>query len=168
MFLNFLKNWCSLGINTTMQYVEYWVCWISGFEVIRVTRSLYDDKRWPPWLGDLSELCEKLMQLRINSWTLNELEKQFCIYESDKVWTRPYTAAYKNVQTQKASPWQEEPQPFNRQIIQSEFSPTWNCVSLTRSTTSSEWKLFRFDKMEVSCFQILLIDVIILCLKGGT
>ena len=49
--------------------------------------------------------------------------------------------------------------PFNRQIIQSEFSPTWNCVSLTRSTTSSEWKLFRFDRMEVNCFQILLIDV---------
>ena len=48
---------------------------------------------------------------------------------------------------------------FNRQIIQSEFSPTWSCVSLTRSTTSSEWKLFRFDKMEVNCFQILLIDV---------
>ena len=45
------------------------------------------------------------------------------------------------------------------QIIQSEFSPTWSCVSLTRSTTSSEWKLFRFDKMEVNCFQILLIDV---------
>ena len=30
------------------------------------------------------------------------------------------------------------------------FSPTWSCVSLTRSTTSSEWKLFRFDKMEVN------------------
>ena len=29
------------------------------------------------------------------------------------------------------------PQPFNRQIIQSKFSPTWS---------SSEWKLFRFDK----------------------
>ena len=49
--------------------------------------------------------------------------------------------------------------PFNRQIIQSEFSPTWSCVSLTRSTTSSDWKLFRFDNMEVNCFQILLIDV---------
>ena len=42
--------------------------------------------------------------------------------------------------------------PFNRQIIQLEFSPTWSCVSLTRSTTSSEWKLFRFDKMEVNYF----------------
>ena len=42
---------------------------------------------------------------------------------------------------------------FNRQIIQFEFSPTWSCVSLTRSTTSSEWKLFRFDKMEVNSFQ---------------
>ena len=51
------------------------------------------------------------------------------------------------------------PYPFNRQIIQFEFSPTWSCVSLTRSTTSSEWKLFKFDKMEVNCFQILLIDV---------
>ena len=49
--------------------------------------------------------------------------------------------------------------PINRQIIQLEFSPTWSCVSLTRSTTSSEWKLCRFDKMEVNCFQILLIDV---------
>ena len=53
--------------------------------------------------------------------------------------------------------------PFNRQIDlnqinQSEFSLTWSCVSLTRSTTSSEWKLFRFDKIEVNCFQILLID----------
>ena len=26
-------------------------------------------------------------------------------------------------------------------ITDCEFSPTWNCVSLTRSTTSSEWKL---------------------------
>ena len=49
--------------------------------------------------------------------------------------------------------------PFNRQIIQSEFSSTLNCVSLTRSTTSSDWKLFIFNKMEVNCFQILLIDV---------
>ena len=49
--------------------------------------------------------------------------------------------------------------PFNRQIIQFEFSPTSSCVSLTRSTTSSEWKLFRFDKMEVNSFQILLVDV---------
>ena len=43
--------------------------------------------------------------------------------------------------------------------MQSEFSPTWSCVSLTRSTTSSEWKLFRFVKMEVNRFQILLIYV---------
>ena len=50
-------------------------------------------------------------------------------------------------------------QPLNRQIIQLEFSPTCSCVSLTRSTTSSEWKLFRFDKMEVNCFKILLIAV---------
>ena len=48
---------------------------------------------------------------------------------------------------------------LNRQIIQAEFSPTSSCVSLTRSTASSELKLFKFDKMEVNCFQILLIDV---------
>ena len=42
---------------------------------------------------------------------------------------------------------------------QFEFSPTRSCVSLTRTITSSEWKLFRFDKMEVSSFQILLVDV---------
>ena len=40
--------------------------------------------------------------------------------------------------------------PFNREIIQLEFSLTWSCVSLTRATTSSEWKLFTFDKMEVN------------------
>ena len=40
-----------------------------------------------------------------------------------------------------------------------EFSPTWSCVSLTRSTTSGEWKSFRFDKMDVDYFQILLINV---------
>ena len=50
-------------------------------------------------------------------------------------------------------------QPFECQIIQFEFSPTWSCVSLTRSTASSEWTLFRFDKMMVNNFQILLIDV---------
>ena len=49
--------------------------------------------------------------------------------------------------------------PFNRQIIQSEFSPTSSCVSLTRSTTSSEWKLCTFDKMDINSFQIVLIDV---------
>ena len=48
---------------------------------------------------------------------------------------------------------------LNRQTIQFEFSPTWSCVSLTRSTASSEWKLFRFAKMEVNSFQILLVDV---------
>ena len=36
---------------------------------------------------------------------------------------------------------------------------TWNCVSLTRSTTSSEWKLFRFDKIEVDDIEILVINV---------
>ena len=49
--------------------------------------------------------------------------------------------------------------PFNRQITLFEFSLTWSCVSLTRSTTSSEWKLFTSDSMEGNCFQILLIDV---------
>ena len=49
--------------------------------------------------------------------------------------------------------------PFNRQIIQSEFSLTWSCVSLTISRSTTEWKLFRFGKMEVNSFQILLIDV---------
>ena len=49
--------------------------------------------------------------------------------------------------------------PFNCQIIKFEFSPTWSCVSLPRSTTTSEWKLFRFDKMKVNYFQLLLIDV---------
>ena len=59
--------------------------------------------------------------------------------------------------------------PFNRQIIQFEFSPTWSCVSLTRCTTSSEWKLFRFDKIGVNSSQILLVDVTSLtCVKCGT
>ena len=34
IFPNLLKNWCRLGINTTMQYFEYWEYRISGFEVI--------------------------------------------------------------------------------------------------------------------------------------
>ena len=49
--------------------------------------------------------------------------------------------------------------PFNSQMIQFEFSPTSSCVSLTRSTTSSEWELFGFDKMDVDYFQILSINV---------
>ena len=44
-------------------------------------------------------------------------------------------------------------------IIQPEFALTWSCVSFTRSTTSSKWKLFTYDKTEVNCFQILLIAV---------
>ena len=40
----------------------------------------------------------------------------------------------------------------------------WKVAVLTTTlgpppTTSSEWKLFRFDNMDVNCFQILLIDV---------
>ena len=44
-------------------------------------------------------------------------------------------------------------------FLKAKFNPltaklfNWSCVSLTRSTTSSEWKLSRFDKMEVNCFQ---------------
>ena len=50
--------------------------------------------------------------------------------------------------------------PLTAKLFNLNFHPlTWSCVSLTKSTTSSEWKLFRFDKMEVNCFQILLIDV---------
>ena len=49
--------------------------------------------------------------------------------------------------------------PFNRQGMQFEFSPTWSCDSLTRSTTSSEWKLFRFDKMEVNYNEILVLPI---------
>ena len=52
--------------------------------------------------------------------------------------------------------WQFQPKVLN---IHLEFSPTWSCVSLTWSTASSEWKLFRFDKIEVNYFQILLVDV---------
>ena len=47
---------------------------------------------------------------------------------------------------------------FNRQINQLIFSRTEN-VSLTRFTASSEWKLFRYEKMEVNEFEILLFDV---------
>ena len=47
-----------------------------------------------------------------------------------------------------------------------EFSSIWSCAPLTRSTTSSEWKLFRFKKMEVNYFEILLIDVYN-CSKAG-
>ena len=42
--------------------------------------------------------------------------------------------------------------PIYRSVILLEFSLTWSCVSLTRPTTSNEWKLFRFDKMEVNSF----------------
>ena len=45
---------------------------------------------------------------------------------------------------------------FNLNFHPLEVVPRWRC---RWSTTSSEWKLFRFDKMEVNCFQILLIDV---------
>ena len=50
--------------------------------------------------------------------------------------------------------------PFTAKLFNLNFHPcTWSCVSLTRSTTSSEWKLFRFDILEVNSFQILLVDV---------
>ena len=47
---------------------------------------------------------------------------------------------------------------LHRQIIWSEFSPTWSCVSLTRSTTSSEWNIFWSGKIMVNNFEIFLID----------
>ena len=37
IFTNFLKNWCSLGINNCLQYVEQQIIWKSGFVDIRVT-----------------------------------------------------------------------------------------------------------------------------------
>ena len=40
------------------------------------------------------------------------------------------------------------------------FSPTWSCVSLTRSTSSSEWKLVKVDQMEVNEFEIFLINLL--------
>ena len=47
IFSNFLKKimQSSLGINTTMLYVDYWVYRASVFDVIRVTRSWFDEKR---------------------------------------------------------------------------------------------------------------------------
>ena len=48
---------------------------------------------------------------------------------------------------------------YNRQVIDFKFSLPWSFVSPTRVTTSSGWKLFRFDKIEVNDFEILLINV---------
>ena len=48
--------------------------------------------------------------------------------------------------------------PITAKLFNLNFSPTWSCVSLTRSPTPSEWKLFRFDKIEINTFQILLVD----------
>ena len=44
---------------------------------------------------------------------------------------------------------------FTRQVIVLDISPTWNCVSLTRFTTSGVRKKIRFNKMEVNSFQII-------------
>ena len=50
---------------------------------------------------------------------------------------------------------------LNLYIIQLEFPSTWSCVSLRRNPKlqASEWKLFRFGKLEVDYFQILLLDI---------
>ena len=77
------------------------------------------------------------------------------IFAHLKLW---FAVAKSNLKWVKSKIFNLAHQPFTHQIIQFEFSPTWSCVSLTRSTTSSEWKLFRFDKMEVISFQILLAD----------
>ena len=39
------------------------------------------------------------------------------------------------------------------------FSFAWSCVPLTRSTTLSEWKLLKFDKVEVKDSENLLIYI---------
>ena len=49
--------------------------------------------------------------------------------------------------------------PLTAKLFNLNFHSLEVSVSLTRSITSSDWKLFRFDKMEVNYFQILLIDV---------
>ena len=46
-------------------------------------------------------------------------------------------------------------------ILLTHFSLTGSYVSLTRSTTLSEWKLLRFDKMEVNDFELLLINAML-------
>ena len=43
--------------------------------------------------------------------------------------------------------------PLTANLFNMNFHPLKSCVSLTRSTTSSEWKLFRFDKTEVNIFK---------------
>ena len=51
------------------------------------------------------------------------------------------------------------------------FSTIWNSVSLTRFTTSSEWKSFRFDKIAVNYFSNIADWYHMLsltCSKGGT
>ena len=62
--------------------------------------------------------------------------------------------------------------PFKCLITQLEFSLTWSCVSLTGSTTTSEWKLFsggqRFSNLVDWCHVLSLIcSKDGMCLKAG-
>ena len=73
-----------------MHYAEYWVYRMGGFEVIRVTRSLIEEKRWPPWPKYFPELSEKLMQARDYHyyavfWILSISDKRLWSYQGDKV-----------------------------------------------------------------------------------
>ena len=47
--------------------------------------------------------------------------------------------------------------PFNHQVIYFEFPHTSSCVSLVRSTISSEWKLFILDNMGVNCSWLIYV-----------
>ena len=69
IFLTFSKNWCSLGINTRMQYVEYWVYRISSFKVIRVKRFWFDSKKnYPNSLKDWCSLGINTTMQYVEYW----------------------------------------------------------------------------------------------------
>ena len=46
---------------------------------------------------------------------------------------------------------------FTRQVILFEFSATWSCVSLPRTTTSSGWRLLTFASFENKKLQMLIL-----------
>ena len=113
------------------------------------------DSKFEPWRSEAEHATSRSRRLpTILTFTRGWGRNIFVSFKPPRPGTEPRTLAWKAavLTTTLGPPPRRSVIVFNRKIIQFEFSTTWSCISLTRSTASSEWKLFKFDKMEVENF----------------
>ena len=118
--------------------------------------SLYCE--WYPERNNLKKYIHFFQMFRIKGQQKRDAQipgyrqNRHLVYDLENI--LKITSDYSRVwMTQLTPHFQHEYRNNNRQIIQLEFSLTCSCVSLTRSITSSEWKLFRLTKWRSIIFK---------------